>query len=177
MFAENLYLLQNRACWHDACSALLFVIMLTSTTSESQSVDDAANDVLLPLYQRLAAHYSAAIELGSLKPGERMPSVRELMARHDISLSTALQVLRFLEAQGCLEARPRVGYFVCATRAGGIPLTSEPDLSQPLSPGAHAHFVGINEHISLLLERGRQAEVYMDIGGCTPPASCSIITI
>jgi DNA-binding transcriptional MocR family regulator len=31
--------------------------------------------------------------------------------------------------------------------------------------------VGINEHISLLLERGRQAEVYMDIGGCTPPAS------
>ena len=93
--------------------------MLTSTTSESQSVDDAANDVLLPLYQRLAAHYSAAIELGSLKPGERMPSVRELMARHDISLSTALQVLRFLEAQGCLEARPRVGYFVCATRAAG----------------------------------------------------------
>jgi DNA-binding transcriptional regulator YhcF (GntR family) len=84
----------------------VFVIMLTSTTSESQPVDDAASDVLLPLYQRLAAHYSAAIELGSLKPGERMPSVRELMARHDISLSTALQVLRFLEAQGCLEARP-----------------------------------------------------------------------
>jgi DNA-binding transcriptional MocR family regulator len=70
--------------------------------------------VLLPLYQRLAAHYSAAIELGSLKPGERMPSVRELMARHDISLSTALQVLRFLEAQGCLEARP--AWLLCARR-------------------------------------------------------------
>ena len=149
----------------------VFVIMLTSTTSESQPADHATGDVLLPLYQRLAAHYSKAMELGSLKPGERMPSVRELMARHDISLSTALQVLRFLEAQGCLEARPRVGYFVCATMTGDIPLTSEPDLSQPLSPGAHAHFVGINEHISLLLERGRQAEVYMDIGGCTPPAS------
>ena len=171
MFADNLYLLQNRACWHDACPVLRFVIMLTSSPSESQPVDHAASDVLLPLYQRLAAHYSKAMELGSLKPGERMPSVRELMARHDISLSTALQVLRFLEAQGCLEARPRVGYFVCATMTGDIPLTSEPDLSQPLSPGAHAHFVGINEHISLLLERGRQAEVYMDIGGCTPPAS------
>lgn len=122
----------------------------------------------LPLYQRLAAHYSTAIVLGTLKAGERMPSVRELMARHDISLSTALQVLRYLEEQGSLEARPRVGYFVRAMGTG-LPLTSEPDLSQPVQPNPYAHFVGINEHISLLLERGRQAEVYMDIGGCTPP--------
>ena len=113
----------------------------------------------LPLYQRLAAHYSTAIALGTLKAGERMPSVRELMARHDISLSTALQVLRYLEEQGSLEARPRVGYFVRAMGTG-LPLTSEPDLSQPVQPNPHAHFVGINEHISLLLERGRQAEVY-----------------
>ena len=62
--------------------------------------------------------YSTAIALGTLKTGERMPSVRELMARHDISLSTALQVLRYLEEQGSLEARPRVGYFVRAMSTG-----------------------------------------------------------
>ena len=122
----------------------------------------------LPLYQRLAAHYSSAVALGTLKVGERMPSVRELMARHEISLSTALQMLRYLEEQGHVEARPRVGYFVRSTGVG-LPLTSEPDLSQPVQPNPHAHFVGINEHISLLLERGRQAEVYVDLGGCTPP--------
>ena len=122
----------------------------------------------LPLYQRLAAHYSSAVALGTLKVGERMPSVRELMARHEISLSTALQMLRYLEEQGHVEAKPRVGYFVRSTGVG-LPLTSEPDLSQPVQPNPHAHFVGINEHISLLLERGRQAEVYVDLGGCTPP--------
>ena len=145
--------------------------MLITSNPDSTSVDDLASAALGPLYQRLATHYSTAMELGTLSPGERMPSVRELMARHGVSLSTALQVLRFLEAQGCLEARPRVGYFVRESPAARIPLTSEPDLSQPVAPNPHAHFVGINEHISLLLERGRQADVYMDIGGCTPPAA------
>ena len=124
----------------------------------------------MPLYQRLAATYGTAITLGTLKAGERMPSVRELMARHDISLSTALQVLRYLEEHGHLEARPRIGYFVRAASAA-LPLASEPDLSQPVQSNPYAHFVGINEHISLLLERGRQAEVYMDLGDCTPPAA------
>ena len=33
----------------------------------------------LPLYRRLATHYRGAIEAGSLRPGERMPSLRNLM--------------------------------------------------------------------------------------------------
>ncbi|CAM4062303.1 PLP-dependent aminotransferase family protein [Comamonas aquatilis] len=127
------------------------------------------DEAALPLYQRLAGDYCAAMELGTLKAGERMPSVRELMARHQVSLSTALQMLRFLEGRGHLEARPRVGYFVRELQTG-LALTSEPDLSQPVQPNPHAHFVGINEHISLLLERGRQAPAHIDIGGCTPPA-------
>jgi len=43
------------------------------------------------LYQRWAAHYLAAIVAGTLKPGERMPSLRELMRLHSISLSTAFE--------------------------------------------------------------------------------------
>ena len=146
--------------------------MLTPATLDSTFASSQANSPALPLYQRLAANYSTAMALGTLKPGERMPSVRELMVRHEVSLSTALQVLRYLEENGYLEARPRVGYFVRETGAvATVPLTSEPDLSQPVQPNPYAHFVGINEHISLLLERGRQSDVYMDIGGCTPPAA------
>ena len=147
--------------------------MLMPEFRESLPAGEPGDVAAQPLYRKLAAHYASAIAMGSLKPGERMPSVRELMARHQVSLSTALQVLRSLEAQGALEARPRVGYFVCDTGpgSGALPWDSEPDLSQPLPIHPQAHFVGINEHISLLLERGRQAEVTMDLGGCTPPAS------
>lgn len=123
-----------------------------------------------PLYRRLAHDYVQAMAQGSLSPGARMPSVRELMRCHQVSLSTALQVLRYLEAEGYLQARPRVGYFVRTPDAAStVALTSEPDLSQPVQPGPQAHFVGIGEHIALLLERGRQAQVHIDIGGCTPP--------
>jgi DNA-binding transcriptional MocR family regulator len=65
-----------------------------------------------PLYRRLATHYRGAIEAGSLRPGERMPSLRNLMRLHDISLSTALQLCRTLESDGWAEARARSGYFV-----------------------------------------------------------------
>ena len=125
-----------------------------------------------PLYRRLAQGYVQAMALGSLQPGERMPSVRALMRRHQVSLSTALQVLRHLEDGGYLQAKPRVGYFVRhGALSSGAELTSEPDLSQPVRPYPQAHFVGISEHISLLLERGRHADVRIDIGGCTPPAA------
>ena len=90
------------------------------------------------LYRRLAADYSLAMELGTLKAGERMPSVRELMRRHEVSLSTALQTLRHLEDLGQLEARPRVGYFVRDARPAGLAPASEPDLSQPVQTAAAA---------------------------------------
>ena len=58
-----------------------------------------------PIYQRLASHYRGAIHAGSLRPGDRMPSLRGLMRQHDISLSTAMQLSRHLESEGWLEAR------------------------------------------------------------------------
>jgi len=65
-----------------------------------------------PLYRRLASHYQQAIEAGTLAHGDRFPSVRALMNRHEVSLSTALQLCRQLESDGWLEARPRSGNFV-----------------------------------------------------------------
>lgn len=41
-----------------------------------------------PIYQRLASHYRSVIQAGSLAPGDRMPSLRVLMQKHDVSLST-----------------------------------------------------------------------------------------
>ena len=133
------------------------------------SLAETRSEASLPLYQRLAADYAHAMAMGALQVGERMPSVREVMRRHTVSLSTALQMLRHLEAAGHLEARQRVGYFVRSAQGGALAPSSEPDLSQPVEGVDQAHFIGINAHISLLLEQGRQAQVHTDIGGCTPP--------
>jgi DNA-binding transcriptional MocR family regulator len=123
-----------------------------------------------PLYQRIASHYGEAIEKNTLRVGMRMPSVRELMRRHRISLSTALQTLRLLEERGWLEARPRVGYFVRHAATPVLEEVAEVDLSTPLEPvqaGSHP-FAGVNERISVLVESARRADVRVDLGGATP---------
>jgi DNA-binding transcriptional MocR family regulator len=65
-----------------------------------------------PLYQMLVHEFSALIMDGSLKPGERLPSVRRLASQRKVSISTALQALRSLENRNLVEARPQAGYFV-----------------------------------------------------------------
>lgn len=120
-----------------------------------------------PMYQQLATHYRDAIQRHTLRAGSRMPSVRELMKRHTVSLSTALQTLRVLEERGWLEARPRVGYFVRNAAASSLEELPDADLREPL-PQQQGRYAGINERISLLVESGRRAGVHVDLGGATP---------
>lgn len=64
------------------------------------------------LYQQLAEKLKRAMTHGSLKSGDRLPSVRELSEREQVSLATAVATYRHLENQGLVEARPKSGYFV-----------------------------------------------------------------
>ena len=63
-------------------------------------------------YERLAEDLSGIIATGSLRPGERLPSVRRLSRERRLSVSTVLQALHQLEDRGLVEARPQSGYFV-----------------------------------------------------------------
>lgn len=65
-----------------------------------------------PLYLQLAHWLRDRIEQAAMGEGTRLPSVRTLAAQREISVSTALQALRWLETRGYIEARPRSGYFV-----------------------------------------------------------------
>jgi DNA-binding transcriptional regulator YhcF (GntR family) len=85
-----------------------------------------------PLYRQLAGHYAGAIAAGTLRPGDRMPSLRGMTQLHKVSLSTALQVCRSLEDQGYVEARERSGYYVRRTRDVRAGLMGRP----PLAPAA-----------------------------------------
>jgi len=64
------------------------------------------------LYRQLADKLKRAIDHGSLKSGDRLPSVRELSEREQVSLATAVTTYRHLENQGLVEARPKSGFFV-----------------------------------------------------------------
>ena len=107
----------------------------------------------LPLYRQLAAHYVDAIHTGSLKQGDKLPSLRSLMRLHDISLSTALQLCRTMESDGWVEARDRSGYFVRRPRRLAIAPMEEPAAGVPPDP---AQYVGIHAKVSDFVARRRQ---------------------
>jgi len=85
------------------------------------------------IYARLARELADAMRSGRIAAGERLPSLRAQCLRHGISLSTALQAYRRLEADGLIEARPKSGYFAAAAVCGAAcePATSRP----PTAPG------------------------------------------
>lgn len=109
-----------------------------------------------PLYRQLANHYAGAIAAGTLRSGDRMPSLRGLTQLHKVSLSTALQVCRSLEDQGYLEARERSGYYVRRPRDARPGRVEDSLSARPLDP---AQYVGIHAQVSAFVARGRQSPV------------------
>ncbi|WP_322105778.1 PLP-dependent aminotransferase family protein [Paraburkholderia sp. J41] len=63
-------------------------------------------------YERLAQGMAAEIRSGNLKPGSRMPSLRQIIAQHGVSQSTAARAYYLLEQWGLVRAEERSGYFV-----------------------------------------------------------------
>jgi len=121
-----------------------------------------------PLYERLAEHYRRVIASGTLVPGDRMPSVRALMHRHQVSLSTALQVFRRLEDACWLQAKPRSGYFVRRRTMPALPSVDEPD--NPSVP-MEAQFVGLHESISKVIAQAQRFPEALNLAGATAAAS------
>lgn len=65
-----------------------------------------------PLYRRIAAEIAELIRAGTLKYGDRLPSIRKLKEIKRVSIPTIQEALRILEDQGLVEARRKSGYFV-----------------------------------------------------------------
>ena len=86
-------------------------------------------------YERHADALAQLIHSGALRPGDRMPSVRDASRTRGISPSTVFAAYYLLEAQGLIHARPRSGYYVSGARpsAPGGERPAEPLPSQPAS--------------------------------------------
>jgi DNA-binding transcriptional MocR family regulator len=83
-----------------------------------------------PVYQQLANLLEGMISGRSLRPGDRMPSVRQFSSQQRVSVPTALQAYVTLETRGLIEARPKSGFYVRTRQAD---LVREPSYA-PASP-------------------------------------------
>ena len=80
------------------------------------------------LYETVADRMQALIEEGTLRPGDRIPSVRHLHRQWSVSVTTVLEAYRLLEDRGWIDARPRSGYYV---RPNPYAQVEEPEVSDP----------------------------------------------
>jgi DNA-binding transcriptional MocR family regulator len=97
-------------------------------------------------YEELISFITDLIDNGTLPPGSRAPSLRQISQQQQISISTALQAYRLLEDRGVLEARPQSGYYVA--RGSSVSL-EQPAISKP--PGT-ATSVAVSGVVLKLLE-------------------------
>ncbi len=91
-------------------------------------IDQAPSPSAATRYERVAQRIAELIERGTLRPGERVPSVRRCSVQQDVSIATVLQAYRVLENRGLIEARPQSGYYVRAQR---LAMPAEPAVSRP----------------------------------------------
>ena len=76
------------------------------------------------LYEQVAGEIAGLIEQGTFRAGDRIPSIRQLSSRFDVSINTVMQAYALLEDKRLIHARPQSGYFVRSR----VPEIREPEL-------------------------------------------------
>ena len=66
-----------------------------------------------PIYAQIVDGFREQITGGVLRPGEKLPSVRDLAAQLAINPNTIQRAYRRLEAEGWIATVPGKGCFVC----------------------------------------------------------------
>ena len=112
---------------------------------------DAGSDV--PIYRQLVQQVRREVMLGRLRPGDQLPSVKEVVDALSVNPNTVVKAFSELEHQGMVVRRQGVGTFVAAAP----PLASlavAPKLLAPLARWVErARRDGLSaEQIRMLLE-------------------------
>ena len=115
-----------------------------------------------PLYHQLADQIHELIRAGTLRAGDRVPSVRRLSGQQRVSVSTVLQAYQRLEAIGVIEARPQSGYYVRRQSAA----VQEPE---PSRPPRRALTVEVNALTDAVLAHASDPNVISFGSACAAP--------
>jgi DNA-binding transcriptional MocR family regulator len=113
-------------------------------------------------YEVLAAEIAASIGNGTLKPGDRLPSVRVTSSARRVSPATVFEAYYLLEARGLIRAKARSGYYVAQAVEM---LAPEPDRTS--RPVEEARMVAISELVLRILESAMSRDV-VPLGSAFP---------
>lgn len=80
------------------------------------------------MYEQVATRVRDQITRKTYRPGDRLPSVRELSRAYKVSITTVLDAYRLLEDQGYIHPRPQSGHYV---RSRPTSMPAEPERSRP----------------------------------------------
>ena len=68
----------------------------------------------VPTYLQLTQQVRQAVRLGILRPGDQLPTVKDVVGRLAINPNTVLKAYRELDREGIVEGRRGVGTFVAS---------------------------------------------------------------
>jgi len=112
----------------------------------------------IPLYYQLAELIEDRIAAGDLRPGDRLPSERDLATQAGISRMTARQALTWLAERGAVEIRHGVGTFVAQPK-----LTSDP-----------LHLLGFTEQMMATGGTVSSAVLAQEVMPAPPPVASAL---
>ncbi len=115
----------------------------------------------MTLYRTLADDIAELITSGTLRVGDRVPSVRQLVRERHISPATAMRAYETLEAKGLVETRHRSGYYVSDRWQQPM---AEPRRSRPSARSTH---VDVSELVFSILAATRDRDV-VPLGSAFP---------
>ncbi len=113
-------------------------------------------------YEALADEIAASIHAGTLRAGDRLPSVRQTAASRKVNPSTVFQAYYKLEARGLVRVRDRSGYYVApdpAAQPHALDAASQPDTASIA--------VDVGERVFAILQSAMQRDV-VPLGSAFP---------
>ena len=101
---------------------ILFTVLYVSRELPNQSISFHLNtDSGVPAYLQLAQQVRHALRMGILKVGDKLPTVKEVVAEVAVNANTVMKAYWQLEHEGLVEGRQGVGTFVAALPSGPPP--------------------------------------------------------
>ena len=97
-------------------------------------------------YRQLADQVRQAVSLGLLRPGDKLPPVREVVPQITINPNTVHRAYRELEHEGIVEGRPGLGTFVTARASSSLSSSDRTMLLRELQHWANrARSAGVDD--------------------------------
>ncbi len=114
----------------------------------------------MKIYRAVAQELGGMIRGGTLRPGDKLPSVRELSQTRGVSPTSVLHAYDTLVCEGLIDSRPRSGYYVSVRR----PPAEAPRASAPKSASTR---LLVSDLVFDILEASRDREV-VPLGSAFP---------